>query len=204
MPIPFTEEQQKQIREKLFRAGIRLSKELGLQRMTVSKLTKEAGIAKGSFYHFFESKEEFILALADYDNEKMNEMLANALAGRKQMTTHEFFLFLREYFYSDYDFMGRLTIDDFMWIKNHMDVSDAFNGRNLVNLLKSLLPLVSDAREDIDLGIVVNLVKSIYAMREHRATLVQESLDDSIELVLRLLEVYISGKGRFVEGEDEK
>lgn len=204
MPIPFTEEQQKQIRENLFRAGIRLSKELGLQRMTVSKLAKEAGIAKGSFYHFFESKEEFILALADYDNEKMKEMLANALAGRKQMTTHEFFLFLREYFYSDYDFMGRLTIDDFIWINTHMDVGDAFDARNQLNLIKSLLPLISDAREDVDYGTVVNLVKSIYAMREHRTTMVLDSLDNSIELVLRLLEVYISGKGRIVEGGQEK
>lgn len=45
---------------------------------------------------------------------------------------------------------------------------------------------------------VVNLMKSIYAMREHRATLVEESLDNSIEMVIRLLEVYISGKGKLL------
>ena len=45
---------------------------------------------------------------------------------------------------------------------------------------------------------MVNLMKSIYAMREHRANLVEESLDNSIEMVLRLLEVYVSGKGELL------
>ena len=35
-------------------------------------------------------------------------------------------------------------------------------------------------------------------MREHRDTLVEESLDNSIEMVIRLLEVYISGKGKLL------
>ena len=35
-------------------------------------------------------------------------------------------------------------------------------------------------------------------MREHRDTMVEESLDNSIEMVLRLLEIYISGKGEIL------
>lgn len=50
MPVAFTTEQQESIREELFRAGIRLSRSEGMQRMTVSKLAAAAGIAKGSFY----------------------------------------------------------------------------------------------------------------------------------------------------------
>lgn len=60
------------------------------------------------------------------------------------------------------------------------------------------LSLISDEREGIDCGTVVNLAKSIYAMREHRANLVEESLDNSIEMVLRTLEIYISGKGKLL------
>ena len=41
-------------------------------------------------------------------------------------------------------------------------------------------------------------IKSIYAMREHRAAMVEESLDNSIEMVLRLLEIYILGKGEIL------
>ena len=59
MPNAFTEEESKQIRQELILAGIRLSKELGVQKMSVEKLTAAVGIAKGSFYLFFGSKEDW-------------------------------------------------------------------------------------------------------------------------------------------------
>lgn len=95
MPTAFTTEQQEEIRETLFHAGIRLSKEVGVQRMTVSKLAAAAEIAKGSFYSFFESKGAFILALCEYAGKKTQVMFQKHLRGRNQMTTHEFMDFLR-------------------------------------------------------------------------------------------------------------
>lgn len=198
MPASFTKEQQKEIREQLFHAGISLSKSLGMQRMTVSKLTASCGIAKGSFYSFYESKESFILELAAWADRKAEEMLNRRLAGRRQMSTHEFFEFFREFLYSEYDLMNGLTVDDFLWLKKHMADEDLFDPSAQMETVKMWLSLISDKRENIDCGTVVNLMKSIYAMREHRANLVEESLDNSIEMVLRLLEVYISGKGELI------
>ena len=198
MPASFTREQQEKIKEQLFHAGISLSKSLGMQRMTVSKLTASCGIAKGSFYSFYESKEAFILALAAWADQKTEEMLNGRLAGRRQMSTHEFFDFFREFLYSEYDLMNGLTVDDFLWLKTHMTDADLFDPSDQLETVKMWLSLMSDKRENIDCGTVMNLMKSIYAMREHRANLVEESLDNSIEMVLRLLEVYISGKGELV------
>lgn len=195
MPASFTKEQQEEIREQLFHTGIRLCRTFGVQRMTVSKLTGSCGIAKGSFYSFYKSKEEFILALAEWADRKTEEMFSRKLADRSQMSTHEFFEFFREFLYSEYDLMNGLTIDDFLWLKTHMADADLFNSGKQLEMIKVWLSSVSDVRDNIDYGTVVNLIKSIYAMREHRAALVEESLDSSIEMVLRLLEVYISGKG---------
>lgn len=195
MPASFTKEQQEEIREQLFHTGIRLSRKFGVQRMTVSKLTAACGIAKGSFYSFYDSKEEFILALIGWADKKTEEMLAGKLAGRSQMPAHEFFEFLREFLYSEYDLMNGLTVDDFFWLKTHMADADLFNPVNQMELVKMWLSLISDVREDIDCGTVVNLIKSIYAMREHKDSFVEASLDNSIEMVLRMLEIYVSGKG---------
>ena len=41
MPIAFTEEEMTKLRHELILAGIRLSRELGLQRMSVEKITGE-------------------------------------------------------------------------------------------------------------------------------------------------------------------
>lgn len=198
MPVSFTKEQQEEIREQLFHTGIRLCRTLGVQRMTVSKLTSACGIAKGSFYSFYKSKEEFILALIEWADRKTEEMLDRKLAGRRQMSAHEFFEFFREFLYSEYDLMNGLTIDDFLWLKTHMADADLFNPGEQLEMVKIWLSLISDVRENVDSGTVVNLMKSIYAMREHRAALVEASLDSSIEMVLRLLEVYVSGKGKLI------
>ena len=186
MPTSFTKEQQEKIREQLFREGIRLFRKHGVQRATVSKLTAACGIAKGSFYSFYDSKEEFIIALAKWADENTEKMLAEKLGGRKQMSAHEFFEFFREYLYSEYDLMNGLTVADF------------FNTADQLELLKTWLSLISDLREGIDCGTAVNLIKSIYAMREHRDAMVEKSLDNSIELTLRMLEIYISGKGKLI------
>lgn len=198
MPEAFSKEQQEEIREQLFHAGVHLSRTLGVQRMTVARLTASCGIAKGSFYNFYKSKEEFILALAKWADRKTEEMLVRKLAGGRQMSTHEFFGFFREFLSSEYDLMNGLAVDDFLWLKTHMTEADLFNPLDQLEVVKTWLSLISDAREDIDYGTVVNLMKSIYAMREHRDTLVEESLDNSIEMVIRLLEVYISGKGKLL------
>lgn len=198
MPEAFTAEKQEEIREQLFYAGLSLSRTLGVQRMTIARLTAACKIAKGSFYSFYQSKEEFILALAAWANQKTEEMLAGKLAGRSQMSAHEFFEFFREFLSSDYDLMNGLTVDDFLWLKTHMAEADLFHPAGQLEVVKAWLSLILDAREDIDCGTVVNLMKSIYAMREHKDTLVAESLDNSIEMVIRLLEVYISGKGNLL------
>lgn len=198
MPASFTKEQQEKIREQLFHEGIRLFRKHGVQRTTVSKLTAACGIAKGSFYSFYDSKEEFIIALAKWADENTEKMLAEKLGGRKQMSAHEFFEFFREYLYSEYDLMNGLTVEDFYWLKTHMADADFFNTANQLELLKTWLSLISDVREDIDCGTAVNLIKSIYAMREYRDAMVEKSLDNSIELTLRMLEIYISGKGKLI------
>ena len=198
MPASFTRKQQEEIREQLFHEGIKLFRTLGVQRATVSKLTCACGIAKGSFYSFFESKEAFILALIEWAERNTKEMLSEKLAGCDRISAHEFIDFFRDYLYSEYDLMNGLTVEDFLWLKTHMVDADLFNPVDQTKLAQKWLLLLSDARQDIDCGTVVNLIKSIYAMREHRDTLVEASLDNSIDLMLRVLEIYLTGKGELL------
>ena len=175
MPNAFTDEETKRIRKELILAGIHLSKELGLQKMSVEKLTSAVGIAKGSFYLFFGSKEDFILEAAEYAGQESQKMLLAKLNGRQQMSAHEFIEFFDAYLHSEFDLMNGLTFNDFLW-----------------------LSLIYDVREGVDTGTFVNLIKSIYAIREHSDTMVKASLESSIQIILRSIEIYISGKGEIL------
>lgn len=198
MPIAFTEEEMTKLRHELILAGIRLSKELGLQRMSVEKITSAVWIAKGSFYIFFDSKEDFILEIADYANRETEKMLLAALNGRRQMSAHEFISFFNTYIHSDYDLMGGLTVNDFFWLQKHIKKQDLFDPDAQLKTAQLWLSLINDVRDGVDVGTFINLIKSIYAIREHSDTMVKASIENSIQVILRTIEIYISGKGDII------
>lgn len=198
MPIAFTEEEMTKLRHELMLAGIRLSRELGLQRMSVEKITSAVGIAKGSFYIFFDSKEDFILEIADYASEETQKMLLAALNGRRQMSAHEFISFFNMYIHSDYDLMGGLTVNDFFWLQKHIKKQDLFDPDAQLKTAQLWLSLINDVRDGVDVGTFINLIKSIYAIREHSDTMVKASIENSIQVILRSIEIYISGKGDII------
>lgn len=198
MPLAFTEEEMTKLRHELILAGIRLSRELGLQRMSVEKITSAVGIAKGSFYIFFDSKEDFILEIADYANRETEKMLLAALNGRRQMSAHEFISFFNTYIHSDYDLMGGLTVNDFFWLQKRIKKQDLFDPDAQLKTAQLWLSLINDVRNGVDVGTFINLIKSIYAIREHSDTMVKASIENSIQVILRTIEIYISGKGDII------
>lgn len=198
MPVAFTEEEMTKLRHELMLAGIRLSRELGLQRMSVEKITSAVGIAKGSFYIFFDSKEDFILEIADYASEETQKMLLVALNGRRQMSAHEFISFFNMYIHSDYDLMGGLTVNDFFWLQKHIKKQDLFDPDAQLKTAQLWLSLINDVRDGVDVGTFINLIKSIYAIREHSDTMVKASIENSIQVILRSIEIYIRGKGDII------
>lgn len=195
----FTEKQQNEIREKLFHAGIEYLKTYGVQKITVDKLVAAAGIAKGSFYNFYKSKEEFLFALSEYAGNRMDEMLRRKLRGREQLPVEEFMDFLREYLHSDYDLMASLTIDDFLWVRKHLADYRPFEPAAQALTVKHWMEMIENVDENADPGVIANLIKCIYAMREHRDTMVQAALDQSIDIQLRAIETYLLDGGNHHE-----
>lgn len=68
MPRAFTDTETTLIRERLVAAATRSFARRGLRRTTVDELAQAAGISKGAFYRFFDSKEAlFVRLLDDYE-----------------------------------------------------------------------------------------------------------------------------------------
>ena len=62
----FTENEKEQLRLTMLEAGFPLIKEYGMTHTTISKITEAADIAKGTFYHFWKNKEEYMADLIMY------------------------------------------------------------------------------------------------------------------------------------------
>lgn len=57
-----TKAQQEEIRSTLIRIGLKLFAEKGFAATTVDEITAGAGVAKGTFYNYFKTKEDLALA----------------------------------------------------------------------------------------------------------------------------------------------
>lgn len=78
MPRAFSDPERDQIQTRLFEAGQDQFARLGLRRTGVADLARAAGIAKGSFYLFFPSKEALLLALLWEEQVRMRREVADA------------------------------------------------------------------------------------------------------------------------------
>lgn len=87
MPQAFTAAQREEIREALLSRGRELFARYGLKRVTVDELCRGVGIAKGSFYAFFESKEDLFLSVMEREESFRDELLSRIVAEAR--TTRE-------------------------------------------------------------------------------------------------------------------
>jgi AcrR family transcriptional regulator len=70
MPKGFTEQEKAWIRQRLTEQGYRLFSTYGLKKTTVEELSEAAGISKGAFYLFYDSKEALFMHVAEETAEK--------------------------------------------------------------------------------------------------------------------------------------
>jgi AcrR family transcriptional regulator len=65
MPRPFTPDESDHIRSRLRAVGAEAFAQRGLRGTTVDDLARAAGISKGAFYRFYDSKEALLIVLLD-------------------------------------------------------------------------------------------------------------------------------------------
>lgn len=86
----FTEEEIKSIREKLLQEGERIFVEKGIKKANIKDFTSAVGIAAGSFYRFFESKEALLLEWMDIYNSEIFEMQKKILQNQIEVNKFDF------------------------------------------------------------------------------------------------------------------
>lgn len=79
MPKIFTEQEREMIRGKLLDAGLALLESKRYRSISVDEIAAEVGIAKGTFYNFFSSKEVFFYEIMQVIKEKNRETMQAVL-----------------------------------------------------------------------------------------------------------------------------
>lgn len=71
----FNEREKDVIRNKLMKKGKELFSSYGLKKTSIAELTKASGISQGSFYLFFQSKEELFFDILEREEKNMQDQL---------------------------------------------------------------------------------------------------------------------------------
>lgn len=79
MPRGFSDKEKIMIHESLMENGKRLFTSFGLKKTSIADITRAAGIAQGSFYNFFDSKEELYFEIMEAEEQSMKEKLLDEL-----------------------------------------------------------------------------------------------------------------------------
>lgn len=187
----FTEEQRNIIRAELIASGYELSVKCGIKKMTVAMVANAAKVAVGSFYNFFDSKESFVIALMEeYEKNAMKQMSEHFL-NEGTITLKEFLSIYRENYKPENNFLLQIGLNDWVWFKSHLKDSVYLNKTSELEKYEFMFTKIKGIRQDADPGVVVNFIKSIYAMYQNRDTLFEESLQTNVDLIFDSIYRYL-------------
>ncbi|MBP5311097.1 MAG: TetR/AcrR family transcriptional regulator [Lachnospiraceae bacterium] len=187
----FTEEQRNIIKAELIASGYELSVKCGIKKMTVAMVANAAKVAVGSFYNFFDSKESFVIALMEeYEKNAMKQM-SEHFSNDGTITLKEFLSIYRENYKPENNFLLQIGLNDWVWFKYHLKDSVYLNKTSELEKYEFMFTKIKGIRQDADPGVVVNFIKSIYAMYQNRDTLFEESLQTNVDLIFDSIYRYL-------------
>ncbi|MGF7048928.1 AcrR family transcriptional regulator [Paenibacillus sp. DS2015] len=98
MPKGFSKIEKERINEKLILAAKQFMATHGFRKMSVEDLTKAAGISKGSFYQFYNSKDELCFEVMEQLEAEQRELISGSILQPGMSAKEGFKQFLRQCF----------------------------------------------------------------------------------------------------------
>ena len=164
MPRAFTAEEKEKIRARLLEAGRACFLRYGLKKTTIEDVVGPAGIAKSSFYLFFESKEALFVEAMMAELPAMTKRLIDASFGATDDVREALALLMRGVVHEmETNELARILLDDPMELQRlaeELDYEDILRrtvGADMFGPLYAHLKQAQDAGEIIE-GEIIQIV----------------------------------------------
>ena len=190
MPQIFDEAGRERVRILLLENGFDLIKTHGLKKTSISDVARRAGIASGTFYNFFKTKEEFVYQIVLYKRAQSKELLTKMSEGKK-MDADTFRKYLTTLYTSDnniFEYLNESEIDQLKarWPKGYWRNSD-----NDQSTVRQMLAMLDNPRDDCDWKLLGNLFKSMALIGHGKDQLYQDKYKETIRLFADMIARYV-------------
>lgn len=184
----FNEEEKKEIKDKLLDIGFPMLKKYGLVHMSVPKIAEAAGIATGTFYRFFKSKEYYIYQLIVHQRSLLlSQMIPDEVkAGKRKLTKDEVRSFILLIVDKDRSIYANLKLSDEE--KLFKDVENfSPNIQKEQQLSEQFLNMIDSPKDKIDFAVVSNLIKVLAITSEAKDELHEEGYARTVTLIIDMI-----------------
>lgn len=190
MPQIFKKIGREKIEENLYEIGFQLIKTFGLKKTSVAKISSQAGIATGTFYNFFASKEDFIYKLMIFKRKSVKEKFQK-LSQAGSIKKEDFRIYLKEIYLEDNNIFDYFTEKDIVTLSAKWNTENWKSEKNDELTTTMILSRLTGLNDNVDWKVYANLSKSIALIRFGKSRLYvneyEQTLDIYIDAIIRYL-----------------
>lgn len=192
MPPIFTLQKREKIKEELLKNGIALILEMGIQKMTIQKVTAKTAIGKGTFYHFFDSKESYVWEVIKYNKEMIFQAINEEAEQKNGIDKEAFARILRRFSVGgENNIIASMTREDEKWLIDAGMAKQQPDEELENHIMQTLFKHCIGLKEDINFHVVANMIKTMALMVESKEEMYQEVLRENLTIMEHTLCDYI-------------
>lgn len=187
-------------------AGTGLIRQYGMKRMSIEELTKKVGIAQGTFYNFFKSKEIFVCEIAGAYQEEIDHQVEEIVRMKGGLDREDVRAFYRKTFLEDESSIFRfLSREDIQTIVSRLPtgyLSQISSGKEAI--MKMALK-VRGGRASYDIDLIFNWIQILNLVVENKDLLSGKAFEKTINQIIDHLldEIFEQGRPGKIEGKRE-
>lgn len=190
MPKIFSEEDCIIIKKKLLEIGLEKLKGKRYKMISLEEVTAQAGIAKGTFYRFFDSKEAYFYEIMHWIKEnnrkKLQELFLDGCPARQSVEQYLVQRYCEEQTVYDY-----FTPEEIRRIIRKLPDGDTAN--DSLEFAQTLLSHAENEKQ-VKSEVVVNMLNVLGMAATNKEMLCSEEYKTTISLLVKTLTDYIFGQ----------
>ncbi len=192
MPPIFSEKEKEQIRKRLLEKASEQMLERGIRNTNISELAKTVGIGKGTFYHFFSSKEMLVMeVMSQWRREKL-DAFQQLLNKKGTMTIDELFEWYQSAIFNPQEnLIYKMTAEDEEWLKKTIPSELIYNPERDEQIIHILLGHTTGIKENLDYGVIANFPKIMAYALENKDMMNEKALKENFRLIMKALYEYV-------------
>ena len=191
MPKIFNEQEREVIRCKLLDAGIEILAKKRYRDIAIDEITAEVGIAKGTFYNFFPSKEVFFYEIMQLIKERNRDSLKNLICG--EQPTKEDVINCLYYRYTQlktvYDYF---TPEEMKLIVRKLPNGDSQN--DSVEFAEFICKHLTEIGADKQAAVIVDMCNMLALAASNRSLFEPDGYEQAIRIFCNAMAEYIFRK----------